>query len=75
MRPAQVLRVELPRLASAAELDAQVGERAVTLLAEGLYRLELALPSAVLSDDARCRFDRKRRVLTVTMPRAEQARG
>ena len=65
-----VLRVSLPELSSAAEVDLQVGERAVELAVPGRYQLQLALPCAVASDDAGCRFDKKRRMLTVKMPLA-----
>ena len=40
----------------------------VSLSAEGLYELQLALPVTGVSDTAGCRFDKKRRVLTVTIP-------
>ena len=47
-----------------------VGETKVCLAAEGLYALQLPLPRTVDADRARCRFDKKKRVLTVTMPHA-----
>ena len=63
--------MRLPRVAAVADLDLQMGERALTLHAEGLYKLRLdPLPRAILCDDAKCKFDKKRRVLTVTMPSA-----
>ena len=30
--------------------------------------LELPLPKTIRSDDAKCRFDKKKRVLTIAMP-------
>ena len=62
------LRVQLPRLQAAADLDVQVGEASLSLCVEGLYRLQLELPKAVLKDAARCKFDKKKRALTVRMP-------
>ena len=49
-------------------MDVHVGDEALTLHAEGLYKLSMRLPAAVRSEAAKCRFDKKRRVLTVTMP-------
>ena len=64
------LSVQVPRVGSVAEIEVELGEEAVSLRAEGLYRLQLALPRRVRADDAACKFDRKRRVLNVTMPLA-----
>ena len=64
------LRVELPRLRTAAELEVDVGPRKLSLFAEGVYRLQLPLPQAIDADGARCRFDKKHRRLTITMPLA-----
>jgi len=62
------LRVKLPRVAAAAELDLEVGDTAVSVCAEGLYQLMLQLPVAGASAEAASKFDKKRRVLTVRMP-------
>ena len=62
------LVVRLPRVAAVGELDVEIGDRAVHLHAEGLYRLELALPHEVESEAAQCKFAKKQRTLTVTMP-------
>jgi len=67
---ALTLSVQLPRVRTAAEVELDVGKTKVCLAAEGLYALELPLPRAVDADRARCRFDKKTRVLTVTMPHA-----
>ena len=62
------LRVKLPRVAAASELELEVGDAAISLSAEGLYRLQLALPAVGMSAEAGSKFDKKRRVLTVTVP-------
>jgi len=62
------LRVNLPRVATAADVDLEVGKASVSLRAEGIYSLRIALPVPVERDDASCHFAKKRRVLTVTLP-------
>lgn len=62
------LRVELPRLDCAAGLDARLSDTSAVLRVVGLYELKLELPRTVDSGRASCRFDKKRRRLTVTMP-------
>ena len=63
------LVVQLPRVAAVGDLDVEMGERAISLRAEGLYKLRLdPLPRPIARDDAKCKFDKKKRVLTVTMP-------
>ena len=64
------LAVQVPRVAGVGELDLELGAEAVSLRAEGLYRLQLALPRRVDADAATCKFDKKRRVLNVAMPLA-----
>ena len=64
------LIVRLPRVSAVTDLDVQIGRQAVRLHAEGLYLLELDLPDAVDSDNARCKWEKKKRVLTVVMPLA-----
>jgi HSP20 family molecular chaperone IbpA len=64
------LIVELPRVRAVADLDVHIGGAIVKLRAEGVYALELVLPAGVDSDAARCKFDKKRRVLTITVPRS-----
>jgi hypothetical protein len=67
------LLANLPRLAAIADLDVEVGDRALSLRAEGIYCLRIEpLPQPVRSDDARCKFDKKRRLLTITMPVAAE---
>ena len=56
------------QLSSAAELEVDVGTHRLELAAEGVYRLEVPLPQPVDEARARCRFDKKKRTLTVTMP-------
>ena len=45
-----------------------MGTHRLELAAEGGYRLEVPLPQPVDEARARCRFDKKKRTLTVTMP-------
>ena len=45
-----------------------VGTHRLKLAAEGVYHLDVPLPQAVDEARARCRFDKKKRTLTVTMP-------
>jgi len=62
-----VLQVRVPRVYVVDDLDVQIGDRTVGLRAEGLYTLTLELPQPIRSEAARCKFDKKKRVLTVTM--------
>ena len=62
------LRCRLPRVRAASELDLQVGERTLSLVAEGIYQLRLDLPAAVCCDEIKSRFTKKGHVLTVVMP-------
>ena len=57
----------MPRVAAVDDLDVEIGEARVTLRAEGLYALDFPLPRPVRADEARCKFDKKRRVITVRM--------
>ena len=58
------------QLSSAAELEVDVGVHTLKLAVEGVYRLDVPLPQAVDEDRARCRFDKKKRTLMITMPLA-----
>ena len=65
---ALTLVVRVPRVAVVSDLDVEIGEALVCVRAEGVYALELPLPKTIRSDDAKCRFDKKKRVLTIAMP-------
>jgi hypothetical protein len=67
---AMVLRVELPLVHTAADLDVDLGDSEVRISAEGVYRLALTLPAPVESTRAACKFEKRKRRLTVTMPLA-----
>lgn len=67
---AMVLRVELPLVCTAADLDVDLGDSEVHISVEGVYRLALPLLAPVVSARAACKFDRRKRRLTVTMPLA-----
>ncbi len=62
------LLVRLPRIAAASDVQVEVGQGALSLHAEGVYRLRVSLPSGARCDDACCRFLRKRRELSVSVP-------
>lgn len=62
------LLVRLPRIAAASDVQVEVGQGVLSLHAEGVYRLRVSLPSGARCDDARCRFLRKRRELSVSVP-------
>ena len=63
------LTVRLPRVAAVSEIDLEMGAHALALTAaQGLYALTLPLPQRVVSDASKCKWDKKKRVLTVSMP-------
>ena len=64
---ALTLRVALPAVRAASELDVQVGDGAFVLSVEGVYRLRVALPDGRHDADVACKFDKKKRVLTVRL--------
>ncbi|XP_037085365.1 protein kintoun-like [Pollicipes pollicipes] len=69
---ALVVRVLLPKLASAAGLDLDVGAQTLKLRSESgqahRYRLELVLPLPVDDKGGSATFDRSARALVVTLP-------
>jgi HSP20 family molecular chaperone IbpA len=65
---ALTLVVRVPRVTVVSDLDVEIGEALVCVRAEGVYALELPLPKTIRSDDAKCKFDKKKRVLTIAMP-------
>lgn len=67
---AVVLKVKLPELASLAEAEVDTSDESFSLVAKGLYRLELKWPRPVCADDAKAKFLKKSRTLQVTVPPA-----
>ena len=63
-----VLTVETPGAASMRELELSLSPEAILLEVAGMQPLEVTLPAAVDDAAARAKFDRKTRVLTVTLP-------
>lgn len=63
------MQVELPELSSASEIDLDITERRLELAHSGAgYELRLALPYEVLSDQGSAKFDKAKKLLTVTLP-------
>ena len=69
-RPAElVLRFALPACKNAKGVQLDVAERKVSLVKEGVYRLQdRALPFPVKPELAAAKFDKSRRLLQVTVP-------
>ena len=64
-----VVKIELPELASAATIDLDITERKLCLTEPTAhYALELPLPAAVLADQGAAKFDKAKRVLSITLP-------
>jgi len=69
-KPARVvIKVALPLVASASDIDAEIVKGEVfELTVPGLYALQTTLPTAIDEDRMSCKFDKKKRVLTVKVP-------
>ena len=62
------VQVELPELSSAAEIELEITERQLELSHAGTgYALSLPLPYPVLSEQGSAKFDKAKRVLSVTV--------
>ena len=74
-RPRELcVKIELEELTSAGEIDLDITERNLELKHEGVgYALSLSLPYPVLSEQGSAKFDKAKRVLTVTLPVAAAA--
>jgi dynein assembly factor 2 len=75
-RPRELcIKVELPELSSAAEIDLDITERQLELSHEGVgYKLHVQLPFPVMYDQGSAKFDKAKKVLSITVPvRAEVA--
>jgi len=64
-----VIAVTLPLVTSAGAIDAEIvqGSR-FELEVEGIYKLSANLPAAINEEEMSCRFDKKKKVLTVKIP-------
>jgi len=64
-----VVRVQLPLVTSAGDIDAGVVDAQVLELdVPGVYSLRAALPVPIDEDQMSCRFDKKKKILTVKLP-------
>lgn len=64
-----VVKVVLPLVASAGDIDAEIVKGSVfELTVEGLYAMQAVLPASIDEDAMSCKFDKKKRVLTVKLP-------
>ena len=67
---AVVLKVKLPELESLADAEVDISEERFRFFAAGAYKLELVWPRPMAADDAKAKFTKKSRTLTVTVPPA-----
>eukprot|EP00736_Rhodelphis_marinus_P000268 Rmarinus@m.5016 len=63
-----VIRINLPQMASAANMDLDIEDKLVILEAKPHYYLKAPLPYEVDSDRGSAKFDKSQRRLTVTLP-------
>eukprot|EP00958_Prasinococcus_capsulatus_P006346 scaffold603_cov404-Prasinococcus_capsulatus_cf.AAC.20 len=63
-----ILRVQLPKLSSAAGVDLDVTPRMVSLRKKGLYKLEVGLPCTVEDTKGQAKFDKDSHILEVILP-------
>ena len=67
------VRIELPEVAKVSEVELDIGAERLQLAVTGKYKLDLQLPHTVKDEEAGAKFDKKARVLTVTLPLASPA--
>ena len=65
-----VLEVELPGVASAAEIDVDIDEDTVELCVPERHQLSVSLPEPVDPDAAKARFVKATSTLVLTLPHA-----
>jgi len=64
-----VVTVQLPLVANASDIDAEVvGGQVLELEVEGKYHLMASLPVPIDEEHMSCRFDKKKKVLTIKLP-------
>jgi len=65
-----VVKVQLPELSSAADIDLDITQRTFELCHEGAgYKLQLPLPYPVLSEQGSAKFDKGKKVRTRSFAR------
>merc|ERR1712216_87525 len=62
------IEIELPLVESAAAIDAYAECQQLEVAVEGLYFLRLPLNTQVQEDDLCCKWSKKTRTLTITLP-------
>ena len=62
------IKIELPLVNSASEIDAYAESQQLKVSVEGLYALCLPLDNEVSEDDLCCKWSKQNRTLTVTFP-------
>ena len=62
------IKIELPLVDSASEIDAYAESQQLEVSVEGLYALCLPLDNEVSEDDLCCKWSKQSRTLTVTFP-------
>jgi hypothetical protein len=68
-RPAEIIiKIELPKINSAAAVDLDVAEKEVNLVCKDLYSLKIALPYPVYDKKGLAKFDKKSKSLSVSIP-------
>lgn len=64
-----IAEIELPKLISSKSLNLDLGEDRILLTTRsGLYHLDIYLPFNINQDECGAEFDRKNKILTITMP-------
>ena len=63
-----VLKIQLPEMSGLGDASVDVGPEAFALHAPGMYKLDLTWPHQVSADDAKAKFSKKTKTLTVTAP-------
>lgn len=62
------IEIELPQVESAADIDAYAECQQLEVAVEGLYFLRLPLDTQVKEEDLACKWSKRARTLTITLP-------
>jgi hypothetical protein len=65
---ALVIKIDLPKIDSARDVDVDIQERTLDLQVPNMYRLHLDLPFPVLPEKGDAKFDKQKKTLTITVP-------
>jgi len=60
--------VELPLVQKSSEIDAYVSDGVLEVEVENVYSLKVPLPCAIVDEELACRFKKKEKKLTITIP-------